>query len=561
MRVLLLQLCRMGDVIQTLPLVDALIARGDEVHLLLHESMRPLPLTRPGLELHFVSLPTSPSEPPPNGTVTQCLKRLEAIGFDTSVNLSFDEPSALIATYLETPVRLGLSVGRDRRTRALDPWTVYLLCLPERRRQGPFNLVQVYGHLTGVRIGPEQHQHIVPSDSRPPEPLEELRDSDQPAPRIGLVPGASDTRKRWPSIRFAELAERLRSLGHSVCLLGSPDERPLGDAIVHALGDGAGPGVVYDWIGKTDLEQLCEILRTLDLVITNDTGTMHLAAALGVKTLTVTLGPAHVFESAPFASGHLTVESEMACHPCEFASYCPDPECGPAIPSDAVAELALDALEGRSPSLPPADGYRGFVSEFDDQGRLVQKPLARYPLSTSETVRAAYENLWERALHAPQPVRSAEEIAASLVSHWDVTDLGSLNVDLARMQRHLEDLVATMQQGTDSLLELTVTGEEPAGRLATLTKQLEEKVDLAGRIEPNLAPLTSASLMQLSMAGGRNPGRALMDMLSVLSGGLDRGRLFLDLVQRLRRAFASTGDSRPIHSRADGSSQSVGKRI
>lgn len=559
MKVLAIQLCRMGDVIQTLPLVDALLEQNQEVHLLLQDSMQDLPLARDGLRLHFLppAAPDAATHPVEQERLLESLHRIE---FDLTINLSFDERSSLIATYLEPPASRGLRIGRDRISRAFDPWTHYLLSVPEHRRQGPFNLAQAYGYLADVCLGPQHTPVLTPTRPAREVPcLTQLqRAPKQVAPRVGLVPGASDSRKRWPAVAFAELARQLIESGHALCLLGSPEEKDLGVTLVNTLSASGSPvHAVYDWIGMTDLAELCTVLSTLELVITNDTGTMHLAAALGVRTLSVTLGPAHVYESGPYGEGHMTIESDLACHPCEFSSHCADPVCGPTTPSLAVARLARHMLEevieptvpaltrsvgsnGRRAELALSsdDPYRVYVSEFDESGRLTPQPVFRYSLTATELIRALYASLWEQTLHARRRAAKSPEIARALIEKWDVTRAWRLNPDLDRIQHSVNDFVSALEHSANTLLALINPSPNDAAPWTEALLDLEERIRIIGQVEEQLAPLCTFTLTQCSMAGGRQPSRALTEVLSAVSCCLDRGRLFSELLSRTREELS-----------------------
>jgi heptosyltransferase-2 len=102
--------------------------------------------------------------------------------------------------------------------------------------------------------------------------------ADDARPIVALAPGAVGPGKRWPTDRFAELARRLANEGAAVWVLGSPGEAPLAREIAVA----AGPRV-RDLTGP-DLRNAIVALRAADAAVSNDSGLMHIAAALGTPT-------------------------------------------------------------------------------------------------------------------------------------------------------------------------------------------------------------------------------------------------------------------------------------
>lgn len=105
--------------------------------------------------------------------------------------------------------------------------------------------------------------------------------SDGPAPDVLLVPGGSAhrPRKRWPARAYGELAARLGGLGLRVAVIGADQERPLAAEILSVAPD------AMDLTGKTDLVAIARLAARARLVVGNDTGPLHLAAAAGPPTL------------------------------------------------------------------------------------------------------------------------------------------------------------------------------------------------------------------------------------------------------------------------------------
>lgn len=101
-------------------------------------------------------------------------------------------------------------------------------------------------------------------------------------PVIAMAPGAEGPGKRWPAGRYAELAKRLISRGKQVWVFGSTKERGLGEQIENVAGAG-----VVNLAGRTQLEDVVDLMSLAETVVTNDSGLMHVAAAVGTKVVVI----------------------------------------------------------------------------------------------------------------------------------------------------------------------------------------------------------------------------------------------------------------------------------
>lgn len=155
-------------------------------------------------------------------------------------------------------------------------------------------------------------------------------------PRIALCPGAEyGPAKRWLPERFAEVIRRTNEAGPADwVIVGVQKDAPVADEIA-ALA----PGACQNLVGKTSLAQLIEELRNCDALLTNDTGTMHLASLLNVPTVAI-FGSTEPALTGPLGAGHQIVRRHVECSPC-FLRECPiDFRCMREVSvDDAVAAL------------------------------------------------------------------------------------------------------------------------------------------------------------------------------------------------------------------------------
>ena len=133
---------------------------------------------------------------------------------------------------------------------------------------------------------------------------------------IGIFPGAGGSwgkdasTKHWPALKFAQVANKLmEQFGAKVLILGDASERAIAEVIVHAM-----VHKPIDLVGKTGLEILPAVIKNCNLLITNDGGPMHMAVALGVKSVSV-FGPVSeiVYGPYPESKDHLVLKWNLEC--------------------------------------------------------------------------------------------------------------------------------------------------------------------------------------------------------------------------------------------------------
>jgi len=161
---------------------------------------------------------------------------------------------------------------------------------------------------------------------------------------VALMPGARWETKRWPPDRFATVAELLAQRFDARFLItGGPDDRAAAQAIA-ALAGGAR---VVDATGQTSLRQLASLLLRCRLVISNDSGPMHIAAALGVPVVAI-FGPTSPQRVGPYGAGHRVIQADVDCAPC-YQRRCDTLECMRRISPAEVAQAAAELMERAVP--------------------------------------------------------------------------------------------------------------------------------------------------------------------------------------------------------------------
>lgn len=158
-------------------------------------------------------------------------------------------------------------------------------------------------------------------------------------PFVCMHPGAQLPSRRWPLQRFAEVARVLRRRGCEVVLTGTATEAALGAELAQALCERP-YGPVVNLIGRTSLWTLGALVERALMVVCNDTGISHVAAALGTPSVVVSAG-ADVRRWAPLdAKRHRVLWQSLPCRPCQHHACPYDHACATAISAQAVLDEA-----------------------------------------------------------------------------------------------------------------------------------------------------------------------------------------------------------------------------
>jgi heptosyltransferase-2 len=316
-----------GDTVMALPVIEALATAGRQPSVLARPHLAPLLELCPAV--HAVL-----RRDDDDGATVDVLRRH---GFDEAVLLPNSFRSAWLTRQAGIPRLFGYR--GNWRSALLRP------AVPRPARRGP--QIEDYGDLLAAMdvTAPVDWVPRLPlsaADHEAGRALVERTGLTGDGPLIGLFPGAEfGPSKQWPWRRFVELARLLRRRlpGSRILIVVGPKETWLGVRIheesghVHPL---AGPDL--------DLGRLARLLGTLDALVTNDSGPMHLAAAAGVPCVAL-FGPTDPGRTAPAGEGHRVLYTDRWCSPC-FRRRCPllRHRCLKEIGVERVLAEALDAV-------------------------------------------------------------------------------------------------------------------------------------------------------------------------------------------------------------------------
>ena len=160
-------------------------------------------------------------------------------------------------------------------------------------------------------------------------------------PRVALLPASRWQTKNWPASCFVDVGSRLQKARDvSIFILGGPDDVATCAEVERGLGRGA-----VNLAGLLSLVETGGLLKEMDLLISNDSGPMHMAAAIGTPALVI-FGPTDPKRTGPYGDRHRIVSARLPCQPC-FSRTCRrgNVPCLSGVTPEHVAEVALGMLQ------------------------------------------------------------------------------------------------------------------------------------------------------------------------------------------------------------------------
>ena len=265
--------------------------------------------------------------------------------FDLALLFQNAFEAALIASAARVPFRMGYAT--DGRRALL----THRLTLPDWRteRHEIFYYLNIIAELERLLYGASNVEEHEPqfalniSEARKAQAREFLsaKGVKMNRPTVALCPGSTNSRaKRWPAERYAALADRfITETDANVLLIGSADEVEVSREVAERMQQRP-----FMLTGQTDLAQAVAVLSLADVLITNDTGPAHIAAALNRPTLVI-FGPTDPRTTRPFSSVAEIIRHPPDCAPCMLRDCPIDHRCMTAISTDEVFTRAFAMMK------------------------------------------------------------------------------------------------------------------------------------------------------------------------------------------------------------------------
>ena len=453
-RTLFIQLERLGDLIQTTPLLREYRAAHPEteIHLLLLSENQSA-LTGFGAVDRFHSLPQkrvgklnsridkNRSEPPDEAGAI--LETLALPDFDDLINLTHGALGCWLADRIPARQKEGGFITAAGDWLWQGPWHAYLVAMLDFREQNQFNLVDLYR--AAGPAGP-----VDAADRAYVARAQQLHIALPAGRLVALNPGASRDHRRWPGASYAALAMELQHQGLTPILVGASADADACEAVLSHL-----PNPIMNLCGQTSVAEMALVLEHCEVLISNDTGAVHIASAVGTRCIGIYGASAWFRETAPWGTGHLVVQAPL------------DADLSIVSVSDLISVVAA-SLNLSAPAAPLSQGVTVWETALDAGDALggVTYHAVSGELATASEFTKHFRTAFSTVLMGGDPATAAEAelpeeadmLAASAVLH----EMAQMAEDALRLldaeEASRRDAMETLTEGIDlGMRELTAT--------------------------------------------------------------------------------------------------------
>ena len=473
MKILIVNLTRLGDLLQSSPAIAGLkeMHPGSEVTVCADRNFAEVCGGLPGVdrvwELELDQLGRlligggAQELRAAYRMIEELVARLRGERFDLALNYSSSRMSAVLMGLIGVPDTRGWTMTPDGHRLIAGRWSRLFSASALTRRQAPFNLVDCYKRIAGVTAGPRRLRFTVPPGAREQARSLLAAHGHGGGPLVALQLGASRDIRRWPVASFIALGRELDArLGARLLLCGGSGEQGVAAEVMAALGPRA-----IDACGRTSVAELGALLEQADVLVTGDTGPMHMAVAVGTPVVALFFGPALPADTGPYAADQVCLHADVPCAPCEHNVTCLEPFCRETLAPGVVAEAVVARRAGDWAGLAAAARWwpavRCYRTRFDAEGLFDLEPLGE--AAVDEPLRRAYRALWKAVLDGTPPAPMGRTLPREARAVRGLGALAAEGVALARQAEVLATAGAALD--LDRLEEAARRLEEVDARL------------------------------------------------------------------------------------------------
>jgi ADP-heptose:LPS heptosyltransferase len=437
-KVLLVNITRLGDMLQATPTIAGIKRENPDCHttVLVEKQFADICHVLPGID-RVVSIDlgyTCRSLAEERSGVIEAYKyvsglvdELQEERFDYCLNMSSSAYTAMLLRLLNIPKTGGWTADEEGYRVIESDWArLFATSVHYHNRQyNSLNLVDVFRCSADVEDHPYKLQvNILPEAKRYAEDLIRNAGFTNFGPLIAVQAGASQAKRQWSPELFVEMVKILdREYNARIILTGSPKEM----SIVQPIVDGCNSPNVFSAVGKTSIPQLAALLKECQVLVTGDTGPMHISVAAGTPVVAMFLASAYGFETGPYSEGNIVLQPVIGCGPCNPNKACSKPDCHDTISPRLMADLAMARAAGdvKHVSREQADPKSVMVyrSTFDQYGFCDLKPINAPDGDSIARYRDAYRKLWLNDLGGYEVV-SDRQIRSNSRSSLSLVDQG-----------------------------------------------------------------------------------------------------------------------------------------
>lgn len=537
--ILILSMTRMGDMIQTTPLIKGVKEKypDSKITLLVTSDFASavpfIPLVDDSIVLNFKQFVKNEDWEDQSWVkvfryLEESLEDIKRRNYDLLVNLSHSKFSALMVGYLGINNVIGFHCNEFGNRMTGHPWMQYFGVEVFNRIYNEFNLVEIFSGSAGVDVKSRSIEVVRPQSH---SSLDSLLPEDSGDLLIGFQAGSSLEGRRWSAQSFANLADMLiENINARIIIFGVESERKLAEEIVSRTNN---KKQISNLAGRTNLNELALLLEKCEYLVTNDTGTMHLAAAMGTKIVGLFFAHAHPYETAPFSPGHLIFQAGISCAPCSYGVHCNNIVCVDKVRPQHLFSAIEDHIRTQKWVLPEMidqdSEVNVYETEFDFDMNFRLRPLVNYELEIKDFFRSAYTLLWRSILTEKRDPDKfiINHVCENLSKDYDCSEIEKVYDQVEKISLIIKDVITRADAGQKlcgKIIKGSSVGKGNSHKMSqfgdAITK-LDEEIEVLGLSNPEIKPLVDMFIKRKENVGG--------DKIKVLA--IETRKCYLELIK------------------------------
>jgi len=451
--------------------------------------------------------------------IDEVVRDLQSRKFDYVLNMSSSAYTALLLNILGVKQRGGWAADEQGYRVIESDWARLFASsvFHTNRVYSSLNLVDVFRCSADVDKHP--HKLVLSVDDKSLEFARQfIAESSftNQGPVVAVQAGASQGKRQWSPARFARFVdEMVQKYQARVILTGTKKELPIIEQITKLCSKEN----VAVAAGKTSIPELAALLKLSDVLVTGDTGPMHISVAVGTPVVAMFIASAFGFETGPYSPGNIVLQPVIECGPCNPNKSCARPDCHETIEPEVMAKIVEMRLKGEIQSVPRelVDPSRLVVyrTYFDEFGFYNMEPLNSSG-DRFTRFRNAYRKMWlddladfgmSQSMAGKSALNVMDPSVAALAEVHKLAEEGVCLIrELTNLIKDTRSPPAQLREVNEGLNKLDVTIERtgyhypelgPLARMFVFAKENlcgTEPLDLASQMEEVYRDLGRRSL-------------------------------------------------------------------
>lgn len=439
------------------------------------------------------------------GYVEKFVDELKKDEYDVVINLSHSKLSAIITTLINVKDVRGITSSNMGNRMVKHPWLRYFATIIFNRDYNSFNIVDIY--LKSGNVEAVSDHLLLEVDNESTRFSEDflsqqgVKESDFV---VGFQAGSSRKGRRWSAKSFADLGNRIMGeLEGKVVLFGVKSEAELGNEIEEMM-----ERKPINTIGKTSVQQLSAMVKRCNVLLTNDTGTMHIATAVGTRVVGLFFAHAFPMETGPYSRGNIVFQADIPCSPCSYGVNCNNVVCVDYVTVDHVLKVLKLIKEEKidETDFKNDNGMKNikiFRSGFDEDHMIEFLPAIKRPLSKRDFFGFLHRLIWKKIFDSDN-TGAAKNVLDPDVEKNVLKKLDNL-YSLKKFPEIYPDVIASLKEFNnlweiskqacriaENLVQASSSASPDISKIKTLGEKIaafDGKISLTGHTNPAIKPV------------------------------------------------------------------------